>query len=174
MPANPTLESAILANDLPACSLLTSPTTSTTDPLHALSLSARLSRPLAFAHLLTLHPSLTDSLNTEPFLLAALTGGSVPIWRIILAHEPTAKDRRFGHYGTVVERCVMGKKKELLEYLLGEGARVERPILLRAKACGASEEIRELLVRYGATTDLPDDEVAEGRGEASAAEKQGG
>lgn len=71
----------------------------------------------------------------------------------------------------------MGEKKELLEYLLGEGARVEqtgRPILLRATACGASEEIRELLVRYGATTDLPDDEVAEGRGEASAAEKQGG
>lgn len=30
---------------------------------------------------------------------------------------------------------------------------------------GASEEIRELLVRYGATTDLADDEVAEGRGE---------
>ncbi|MCJ1267961.1 hypothetical protein MMC22_007847 [Lobaria immixta] len=125
MPANSNLESAILANDLPACSLLTSSTTSTTDPLHALSLSARLSRPLAFAHLLTLHPSLTDSLNTEPLLLAALTGGSVPIWRIILAHEPTAKNRRFGHYGTVVERCVMGEKKELLEYLLGEGARVE-------------------------------------------------
>ena len=71
---------------------------------------------------------------------------------------------RFGHYGTVVERCVQGHKKELLEYLLAEGARVEqtgRPILVRAKVCGASEEIKELLIRYGATTDLPDEEEAE-------------
>ena len=69
---------------------------------------------------------------------------------------------RFGHYGTVVERCVQGHKKELLEYLLAEGARVEqtgRPILLRAKVCGASEEIKELLIRYGATTDVPDEEM---------------
>lgn len=37
----------------------------------------------------------------------------------------------------------MGKKKELLEYLLGEGARVEltaKLILLRAKVFGASEQ----------------------------------
>ncbi len=51
-----------------------------------------------------------------------------------------------------------------MEYLLAEGARVEqtgRPILPRAKVCGASEEIKELLIRYGATTDLPDKEEAE-------------
>ena len=63
----------------------------------------------------------------------------------------------------------MGEKKELLEYLLGEGARVEmtgRPILLRAKLCGASEEIKELLIRYGATTDLTDEEVVEGGAES--------
>lgn len=36
-----------------------------------------------------------------------------------------------------------------------------RPILLRAKVCGASEEIKELLIRYGATTDLSDEEEAE-------------
>lgn len=62
----------------------------------------------------------------------------------------------------------MVEKKELLEYLLGEVARVEltgKPVLLRAKVFGASEEIRELLVRYGATTGLADDEAAEGRGE---------
>lgn len=65
----------------------------------------------------------------------------------------------------------MGDKKELLEYLLGEGARVEMtggPILLRAKMCGASEEIRELLVRYGPTTDLDlaDEELAEEGGKS--------
>ena len=36
-----------------------------------------------------------------------------------------------------------------------------RPILLRAMVCGASEEIKELLIRYGATTDVPDEEMAE-------------
>ena len=65
----------------------------------------------------------------------------------------------------------MGEKKERWEYLLGEGAREEltgKPILLRAKVCGASDEIRELLVRYGAMTDLVDDKVVEGRGEVQA------
>lgn len=170
-PANRTLESAILANDLSSLTHLTSPiTTPPTTALDALSLTARLSRPVAFLHLLNQHPSLTSSLATEPLLLAALTGGSVPIWRIILSHEPMAKNRRFGHYGTVVERCVTGAKTELLAFLLQEGARVEmtgRPILLRAKVCGASEEIRELLVRYGATTDFEDEEGVEGGAETT-------
>ena len=177
MPANATLESAIIANDLPTLSLLTSPSLSPTGPLQALTLSARLSRPLAFSHILTQHPNLTDSLRTEPLLLSALTGASVPIWRIILEHEPMAKNMRFGHHGTVVERCVQGHKKELLEYLLTEGARVEqtgRPILLRAKVCGASEEIKELLIRYGATTDLPDKEMAELEARSSQQENNNG
>lgn len=161
MSANPALEKAILADDLPTVSRLTSPPSSSTDPLDALNLSARLSRPQAFSHLLAQHPNLTDSINTEPLLLDALTGASIPIWRIILDHEPAAKNRRFGHYGTVVERCVVGDKKELLEYLLGEGARVElpgRPILLRAQVCEASEAIKELLIKHGATTDFAEEE----------------
>lgn len=164
MPVYTTLKEAILANDLPTLSLLTCTTISAIGPFNALTMSACLSRPLAFSHILGQHSSLTKSLNTDPLLLSALTGASVPIWRIILKHEPTAKNRRFCHYGTVVEQCVQGHKKELLEYLLGEGARVEqtgRPILLRAKVCGASEEIKELLIKYGATTDLPDEEMAE-------------
>lgn len=42
----------------------------------------------------------------------------------------------------------MGGKKELLVYLLGEGARVEgtgRPILLRAELCGADDESEKIL-----------------------------
>lgn len=61
----------------------------------------------------------------------------------------------------VVERCVMQDNRELLEYLLGEGARVEqigRPILLRAEVGGASEGIKEVLVRYGATKDFGEEE----------------
>ena len=53
---------------------------------------------------------------------------------------------------------------ELLEYLLAQGARVEtpgRPILLRARLYGASEEMKELLVRYGATTDFDEEEEEE-------------
>ena len=160
MPANTTLKDAILANDLPTISLLTCTSISSIDPLHALTVSASLSRPLAFSHILRQHSSLTKYLNTEPLLLSALTGASVPIWRIILTHEPTAKNRRFGHFGTVVEQCVQGHKKELLEYLLAEGARVEQtgmPILVMAMVCGASEEIRDLLIRYGAMTDFPDE-----------------
>ena len=164
MPANATLKDAILANDLPTISLLTCTSISSIDPLHALTVSACLSRPLAFSHILRQHSSLTNSLNTEPFLLSALTGASVPIWRIILKHEPIAKNRRFRHFGTIVEQCVQGHKKELLEYLLAEGARVEQtgmPILVRAMVCGASEDIKQLLIRYGATTDFPDEEKME-------------
>lgn len=43
----------------------------------------------------------------------------------------------------------------------GDRARVEmpvRPILLRARLCGSSEEMKELLVKYGATTDLDEEE----------------
>lgn len=160
------LETAILTDNLHALSeILTSSSPPAPSPLHALSLSARLSRPVAFSYLLTEYPELTSSLNTQSFLLEALTGASVPIWRIILAHKPTAKNRRFGHFGTVVERCVMDGEKELLEYLLGEGARVELMggrVLLRAEVCGADEEIKELLVRYGARQDFSDEEEAQG------------
>ena len=73
-------------------------------------------------------------------------------------------NRRFGHFGTIVEQCVQGHKKELLEYLLAEGARVEQtgmPILVRPMVRGASEDIKQLLIRYGATTDFPDEEKME-------------
>ena len=59
----------------------------------------------------------------------------------------------------------MDGEKELLEYLLGEGARVELMggrVLLRAEVCGAGEEIKELLVRYGARQDFSDEEEAQG------------
>ena len=65
----------------------------------------------------------------------------------------------------MVERCVSDGEKELLEYLLEEGARVElmgRPILERAEVVGASEEIKELLKRYGATQDWEEEEEEDG------------
>lgn len=168
MHANHTLETAILTDDLSTLSdLLASPPYTSGTPLQALSLSARLSRSVAFSHLLSRHPTLTDSFKTQALLLNALDGGSVLIWRIILAHRPEAKNQRFGHFGTVIERCVIEGKMELLEYLLAEGATVEmpgRPILLRARLCGASEEMKELLVRYGATTDFEEEEEKDGPG----------
>ena len=45
--------------------------------------------------------------------------------RLPLAHQPGAKDCRFVHHGTVVELCVSSNKKELLRYLLGEGAKLD-------------------------------------------------
>lgn len=50
---------------------------------------------------------------------------------------------------------------ELLEYSLAQRADVEmlgRPILLRARLYGASEEVKELLVRYGATANFDKEE----------------
>ena len=51
----------------------------------------------------------------------------------------------------------MDGKKELLELLLADEARMEMtggPVLLRARMCGESDEIREVLVEYGARTKL--------------------
>ena len=59
----------------------------------------------------------------------------------------------------------MQGEKELLEYLLSQGARVEltgRRILSRAEVCGADEEIKEILVRYGARQDFSDEEEGQG------------
>lgn len=159
------LKTAILTEDLPALSHLletTSPTTVT--PIDALLLSAKLSRPISFDYLLAHHPDLVSSLRTESLLYAALTGDCIPVWRTILAHEPRAKNHRFGHHGTVIESCVSGKKKELLRYLLSEGAQVElgKSVLLRAEFFEADEEIKDMLVQYGARTDFAEEREPEG------------
>jgi hypothetical protein len=63
-----------------------------------------------------------------------------------------------------------------LKYLLGEGARVERmdkPIMLRAMVCEASEEMKELLIRYGATTKFSEEEQAEWAEYCSQAKTEG-
>lgn len=64
-----------------------------------------------------------------------------------------AKDHWFGHWGSLVERCVFFKERELLEFLLAKGAEdeeVERPILEYAKLTGAGDDIEALLIKYGA------------------------
>ena len=159
MPTNSASEAAIRNDDMPTFTrLLASP--SSPPPLDLLILAAKFSRPIPFSHLLTTYPALNSSLNSDPLLLAALTGGSIPIWRLILEHEPSAKDHRFGHFGIVVDRCVFNGDKDLLEFLLAEGARVEetgRRILVRAEVCGASQEIKDLLLRYGARKDFNED-----------------
>ena len=159
------LETAILSDDLPTLSHLpetTSPTTLT--PIDALLLSAKLSRPTSFDYLLTHHPDLASSLRTESLLYAALDGDCIPVWRAILAHDPEAKNHRFGHHGTVIEMCMSSKQKELLRYLLGEGARVElgKSVLLRAEFFEADEEIKDMLVQYGARTDFAEEREPEG------------
>lgn len=82
--------------------------------------------------------------------------------RLHLAHHPrpSARGQCFARFGTVIEGCVVREKMELLEYSLAQRADVEMlgmPILLRARLYGASEEVKELLVRYGATANF--DEV---------------
>ena len=159
------LKTAILTNDLPTLShLFENPSPSALTPVDALLLSARLSRPISFDYLLAHHPDLASSLNTESLLYNALTGDCVAVWRTILAHEPRAKNHRFGHHGTVIEMCVSSRQKELLRYLLGEGARVElgKSVLLRAEFFEADEEIKDMLVQYGARTDFYEELEPEG------------
>ena len=166
------LQTAILTDDLQALShLLENPPTPTITPAYALVISASLSRPVSFEYLLAQHPDLASSLGTESLLLAALTGDCVPIWRTILTYEPGAKNHRFGHHGTVIEMCVSSNNKELLRYLLGEGARVElgKSVLLRAEFFEADEEIKDMLVRYGARTDFAEEREPEGPSASSIA-----
>ena len=55
----------------------------------------------------------------------------------------------------------MDDSKDLLEFLLGEGAKVERtgrPVFLGAEAYRASDEIKYLLVKHGANKDFNKEE----------------
>ena len=172
LPDDVRLRNAILSDDLPTLfHLLENPSASTITPVYALVVSTRLSRPVSFDYLLAQHPDLASSLGTESLLLAALTGDCVPIWRTILTYEPGAKNHRFGHHGTVIDMCVSSNKKELLQYLLGEGARVElgKSVLLRAEFFEADEEIKDMLVRYGARTDFAEEREPEGPSASSIA-----
>ena len=74
------------------------------------------------------------------------------IWEIILEHDPRWKDHEFsGHKGYVLEFAVKFGKKEVLEFLLREGADTDRagdPVLELARMRGAGSEILELIKKY--------------------------
>ena len=82
--------------------------------------------------------------------------GGVEIWQVLLRHQPGLKNQHYGHAGSVVEHCVKHDHIDLLRYLLEQGAAVEdedRPILQMAEVMDASDEIKGLLVKYGANVD---------------------
>ena len=69
---------------------------------------------------------------------------------------------RFGHRGNLVEYCVRNENKDSVEFLLGQGVKVEvygRPILLMAELCEASNDIKALLTKYGATINFEEEEA---------------
>ena len=74
------------------------------------------------------------------------------IWEIILEHDPRWKDHEFsGHKGCVLEFAVEFRKKEVLEFLLSEGADTDRegdPVLELARTRGAGNEMLELIKKY--------------------------
>lgn len=78
--------------------------------------------------------------------------GGVGIWKIIVDHDPRWKDHEFsGHQGCVLEFAVDLGKKELLEFLLREGAdtiRAGDPVLKLARMRGAASEMLELIKKY--------------------------
>lgn len=50
---------------------------------------------------------------------------------------------------------------------------MDKPIMLRAMVCEASEEMKELLIRYGATTKFSEEEQAEWAEYCSQAKTEG-
>ncbi|KAL8748678.1 MAG: hypothetical protein Q9184_007151 [Pyrenodesmia sp. 2 TL-2023] len=108
-----------------------------------------------FRYLVTEYHLLSHSSNIEYILFGAITGGGIPIWKIILELEPQWKDHEFyEHHGVVLEKVVEyggPDKKDLLQFLLEEGADlggVTEPPLKTFRALGAGKEILEMVERY--------------------------
>ncbi len=108
-----------------------------------------------FRYLVTEHHLLSHNRNTEHILFSAITGGGVPIWKIILEVEPQWKDHEFyEHHGVVLEKVVQfggPDKKELLQFLLDEGAElcgVGDPPLKTLRALGAEKDILDMAEKY--------------------------
>ena len=78
--------------------------------------------------------------------------GGVSIWKIILEHDPNWKDCEFrAHRGCVLEHVIKYKHKELLEFLLKEGADTDRagdPVLEMGRLHRADSETMELIKKY--------------------------
>ena len=74
------------------------------------------------------------------------------MWKIILEHDSRWMDHEFSaHRGCVLEFVVKYKHKELLEFLLKEGADTDRagdPVLELARLHGADSETMELIKKY--------------------------
>lgn len=115
--------------------------------------SARNGNAALFRYLINQYPSLLSTCNrsVERLLVNAMEGG-VGIWEIILEHNPRWKDHEFSrHQGCVLEWTVEFKKKELIEFLLKEGADTDRagdPVLELARVRGAGGEMLELIKKY--------------------------
>ncbi|KAL8755760.1 MAG: hypothetical protein Q9184_004697 [Pyrenodesmia sp. 2 TL-2023] len=108
-----------------------------------------------FRYLVTEYHLLSHNRNIEYILFGAITGGGIPIWKIILELEPQWKDHEFyEHHGVVLEKVVEyggPDKKDLLQFLLEEGADlggVTEPPLETFRALGAGKEILEMVERY--------------------------
>ena len=126
----------------------------TVNPIQYLACrSASSGNAALFRYLSNQYPSLlsTWNHNIEDILVNAIEGG-VDIWKIILDHDPHWKDHEFGaHKDYVLERVVEYEEKELLEFLLKEGADTDRegaPVLEEARLRGADSETLELIKKY--------------------------
>ena len=87
--------------------------------------SAKYSNAALFRALLDRYPVLLspENRNLEHILRTAVTGGGVPIWKVLLEHNAGWKDHEFaGHRGVVLKIAAQYGSKDLLEFLLKEGA----------------------------------------------------
>lgn len=117
--------------------------------------SARYGNCDLFRYLLTEYPpflSGANRRNLERLLVIAMVGG-VDIWKIILEYKPHLKDYEFsGHQGCVLEMALrLGPHKDLLEFLLKEGADTDRagdPVLESFRRMGAESDVLEMVRNY--------------------------
>ncbi|KAI9688251.1 MAG: hypothetical protein M1822_001757 [Bathelium mastoideum] len=106
-----------------------------------------------FRYILERTPSLLTKQKTG---LQAFEGG-VDIWKVILQLNHSLVNWEFGHSGNTVGFAVQRGDPSLLDFFLSEGADVEhshvayKPVLPFAKDIGASQEVIDLLLKYGAT-----------------------
>lgn len=108
-----------------------------------------------FRSVLERDPTKIDVLS-QTLRLNAITGG-VEIWKVLLAYDREVIQWGFGHRADLIGMVVNGGDVALLAFLLSEGADVEqshfayKPVLKFAKDEEASQEVVDLLVKYGAT-----------------------
>lgn len=117
--------------------------------------SAYYSNVPLFRYLLSQNPFMItgyENANVQAILKAAISGGGIPIWEVLLEYNSGFKEVEFhGHHGYVIEFVAESENFELLEYLLKMGTDMDRcgdPVLDVAKLLRVDRKRLEIIEKY--------------------------